>query len=270
MPKPDIDAAIHAHVATCLQQVAAEEGVRILYAAESGSRAWGFASPDSDYDVRFIYAHPRDWYTSLNEKRDVIERPLDAKLVDLAGWDVRKALRLLLKSNPALYEWLASPIVYATDTVFQHAAKALFEAHANAGNLAHHYHSIARGQWKAEIDGSNAVKLKKYFYVVRPLLSLQWVTAHRAVPPMNLDELLAATTMPADVRRAIDDLLIAKRLTPELGRGPRIAVLDAWATEQMVALDPVGTDLTTAQDTAARTSAAATDADGLFRATVGL
>ena len=103
-----IDAAIRDHIVSWLGQVEREEGVRILFAAESGSRAWGFASPDSDYDVRFIYAHPRDWYTTLTEARDVIERPLDDKLVDLGGWDVRKALRLHLKSNPVLHEWFAS------------------------------------------------------------------------------------------------------------------------------------------------------------------
>ena len=88
---------MRAYVAAKLGAVAAEEGVRVLYAAESGSRAWGFASPDSDHDVRFIYAHERDWYVSLWEDRDVVERGIDEKLVDLAGWDIRKALRLLLK-----------------------------------------------------------------------------------------------------------------------------------------------------------------------------
>ncbi|HEY7549300.1 MAG TPA: nucleotidyltransferase domain-containing protein, partial [Hyphomicrobiaceae bacterium] len=118
---------IRAHIAARLAAAASEEGVRILYAAESGSRAWGFPSPDSDYDVRFLYAHARDWYVGLAEARDVIERPLDEQRVDLAGWDIRKALRLLLRSNPALYEWLVSPIVYMDDPL-RVEMKALFEA----------------------------------------------------------------------------------------------------------------------------------------------
>src|SRR5215510_13896244 len=106
-----IGAEVRTHIVARLASVASEEGVRVLYAAESGSRAWGFGSPDSDYDVRFLYAHERNWYVKLGEDRDVIERALDEQRVDLAGWDIRKALRLLLKSNPALYEWLVSPVV---------------------------------------------------------------------------------------------------------------------------------------------------------------
>src|SRR5215510_11136002 len=109
-----IDEATRGAILRKLDQVERAHGVRILYAAESGSRAWGFPSPDSDYDVRFFYAHGRDWYVSLSEQRDVIERPLDTSGVDLVGWDIRKALRLLLKSNPAFYEWLVSPVVYVS------------------------------------------------------------------------------------------------------------------------------------------------------------
>lgn len=259
-----IDPAIRDHVVTWLRQIEAEAGVRVLYAAESGSRAWGFASPDSDYDVRFIYAHPRDWYVTLNEARDVIERPLDAQLVDLAGWDVRKALRLLLKSNPALYEWLASPIAYLDDGRFRAAAEPLFARHASAVALAHHYHSIARGQWRSEIEGNDAVKLKKYFYVVRPLLSLQWVADFGSVPPMNMAELMQRSPMPGDVRRTIDELLRLKRETPELGRGSRNATIDAWALERLEALRPDRLELAPCEQTRS-----AADADQLFRDTVG-
>jgi predicted nucleotidyltransferase len=97
----------------CLDQIERDEDVRIFYACESGSRAWGFESTDSDWDVRFIYVHPRDWYLTIDieEKRDVIERPINDEL-DISGWDLRKALKLLRKSNPPLLEWLSSPIVY--------------------------------------------------------------------------------------------------------------------------------------------------------------
>lgn len=261
-----VGADMRAHIEGWLARIERDEGVRVLYAAESGSRAWGFGSPDSDWDVRFVYVHPRNWYLGLAEERDVIERPLDERLVDLAGWDVRKALRLLLRSNPAFYEWLASPIVYRDDGTFRARAEPLFAAHASANTLAHHYHSIARGQWKREIDGQDAVRLKKYFYVVRPLLSLRWVGEHGTVPPMNIHELLDACPLPEDVGPAVAELLDRKRTTPELGRGARIPAIDRWALEALDELDPAGRGLPD-QPSMPQTRHAA---DELFRATAGL
>ena len=209
--------------------------MRVLYCAESGSRAWGFGSPDSDYDVRFIYAHPNDWYLRLIEPRDVIEKGIDTDLIDLNGWDVRKALRLLLKSNPALYEWLISPIVYNDDGTFAAAARRLFLAHAAPMTLAGHYLSIARGQWQREIADTATPRLKKYFYCIRPLLALQWIADRLSPPPMSIEGLRAATRVPPEVDQAIDLLLAAKRTTPELGKGARIAALDAWIEASLAA-----------------------------------
>jgi predicted nucleotidyltransferase len=255
---------MRAHIAAKLGAVAAEDGVRILYAAESGSRAWGFPSPDSDFDVRFLYAHERDWYVSLAEARDVIERPLDEKRVDLAGWDIRKALRLLLRSNPALYEWLVSAIVYV-DGPLRAELRALFEAQASPRALAHHYWSIARGQWRSEIEGREQVRLKKYLYVVRPLLSLAWVADYSTPPPMAIDDLLAQSPLPAAVRTAIEGLLREKRETPELGARPPIAGIDAWAAGELERLNPERLSLSGApirdmQD----------EADRLYRRVIGM
>ena len=260
-----IDDVQRAHIMARLRAAEAEEGVRILFAAESGSRAWGFPSPDSDYDVRFIYAHPLGWYLRLTDARDVIERPLDERLVDLAGWDVRKALQLLLKSNPALYEWFASPIVYIDDGAFRPAARSLFERHASARTLAHHYASIVAGHWSRNIAGREAVRLKRYVYVIRPLLSLQWVIATGLPPPMNMAELLAGSDVPAGVRRAIEDLIATKRITPELGDGPRIGVLDTWIEERMLTLDPTRRALAEHDQRATRD-----EADALFQQIIGL
>lgn len=259
-----VGADIRAHVAAQLAEKAATHGVRILFAVESGSRAWGFGSPDSDYDVRFVYAHPSDWYVSLHEPRDVIEAPLDEQLVDLAGWDVRKALRLLLRGNPALYEWLVSPITYTEDGPFRAQAKALFERHASAKVLAHHYWSIARSQLRAEIESQAEPRLKKYFYVVRPLLSLQWVVANGGPPPMQLAALLDGVAMPADVRGHVDKLLAAKRNTPELGRGPHIGVVDEWARDILERFDPACLTLDAGEPHDTRRLA-----DELYRRTIG-
>lgn len=260
-----VSAEIRAHVAVKLAGKAAAYGVRILFAVESGSRAWGFGSPDSDYDVRFVYVHPRDWYVSLHEPRDVIEAPLDEQLVDLAGWDVRKALRLLLRGNPALYEWLVSPITYTEDGPFRVQAKALFERHASAKVLAHHYWSIARSQLRAEIESQAEPRLKKYFYVVRPLLSLQWVVTHGGPPPMQLTALLDRVAMPAEVRSHVDALLTAKRTTPELGRGPHIAVIDDWARDMLERFDPAKLALDGEEPRDTRR-----EADELLRRIIGL
>ena len=260
MIAPDIRQRIDAKLAAA----ATAHDVRILYAAESGSRAWGFGSPDSDFDVRFIYVHPRDWYLRLAEPRDVIEEGIDAHLIDCNGWDLRKALRLLLKSNPVLHEWLVSPIVYTDDGDFRPAARDLFERHATPRALAAHYWSIARGQWQREIDGREAVRLKKYVYIIRPLLALQWVVTRRTPPPMHIDALLAAVPLVGVVRDEIDRLLDLKRRTPELGLGPRLAIIEAWALERLDALAPARLALPDA-DTGATTA----EADRLFRRLLG-
>jgi predicted nucleotidyltransferase len=259
-----IEPDIRTHIEATLAAAAAEHGVRILYAAESGSRAWGFASPDSDYDVRFIYAHPLAWYVRLGEDGAVIERPHDDRLVDLAGWDLRKALRLLLKSNPTLHEWLVSPFVYI-DSPLRTELAGMFKRHASPRVLAHHYGSIARTAWKREIEGREQVRLKKYFYVVRPLLSLAWVAEHRTPPPMAIDELLARVPMPAAPRAAIDALLAEKRATPELASRPPIAAIDAWAQDMFAQLDPERLDLP--GEAAANM---VEQADHLFRSLIGL
>ncbi len=255
---------VRAHIAARLSATASEEGVRILYAAESGSRAWGFPSPDSDYDVRFIYVHERDWYVSLRERRDVIERALDERRVDLAGWDIRKALRLLLKSNPALYEWLVSPIVYV-DGPLRAELDAAFEAHAAPRALAFHYWSIACSQWKREIEGRAEVRLKKYFYIVRPLLSLAWVARHKSPPPMAIGDLLENSALPAAPRHAIEALLREKRATPELGTRAPIAEIDGWVAGELERLHPDRLALSEEPERDMRE-----EADRLYRRVIGI
>jgi predicted nucleotidyltransferase len=100
-----------------LTELEQSENIKILYACESGSRAWGFASPDSDFDVRFIYARNVNHYLSIADMPDVVGLPVD-EVLDIGGWDLKKALKLFLKSNGPLYEWLQSPIVYRQDNTF--------------------------------------------------------------------------------------------------------------------------------------------------------
>src|SRR5580698_6695076 len=101
-----------------LADIARDHGVSIPLAIESGSRAWGFPSPDSDYDCRFVFVRPVNQYLSPWQQRDVIETPLEGDL-DVSGWDLAKAIKLLLKGNAVIIEWLTSPIVYDGDARFR-------------------------------------------------------------------------------------------------------------------------------------------------------
>lgn len=254
-----------AEILARLDQVEAEEGVAVLFAVESGSRAWGFASTDSDWDIRFVSAWPVEGYVTIRERRDVIERPIDERGIDLSGWDLRKALGLLLASNPALLEWLNSPITYRDDGRFRPNAKALFEQYASRRALAHHYRSIARTHWDRSLAGDGPVKLKRYFYVVRSAAALDWVVSGRDLPPMNLHELVAGSDLPAEARADLDDLLALKTTQTELGEGPRRAGLDRYILDVLDRADPGRID-----DRAERRRAFEAEADALFRRLVGL
>lgn len=152
-----------------LQHIEREENVCIFYACESGSSAWGFPSEDSDYDVRFMYMHSKDWYLSIDERRDVIERPIN-DMIDLSGWDIRKALRLFGKSNPPLLEWLNSPIIYQQRLDIVNKIKALVPEYYSSKSCLCHYLHMAEGNFREYLKGQ-MVLVKKYFYVLRPILA---------------------------------------------------------------------------------------------------
>jgi uncharacterized protein len=191
-----------------LQRIERENDVRVLLAVESGSRAWGFASPDSDYDVRFIYAHNRDWYISVLEPHDVIEQMLPGDL-DVSGWDLRKTLRLFAKCNLALNEWLGSPIVYSEISGFRQQFAQLMPQFFNPIAGVHHYRSMATRTFnESYTDGR--IGIKKLFYVLRPLLACRWIESRRSQPPTQFAELLAAELVTSDERDWIRDLLAKK------------------------------------------------------------
>lgn len=170
-----------------LQQAEAKHRVKILYACETGSRAWGFPSPDSDYDVRFIYCHERNWYLALNEKKDTIEF-MDGDL-DVTGWDLRKCLRLLKKSNVPLIERFGSPVQYRADERFKKDFKALIETYYSPTASFYHHYSLANKFWE-ELKEMNELKLKSWFYLVRSLLSCNWIVKDKTVLPMNIEPLM--------------------------------------------------------------------------------
>lgn len=153
-----------------LSEIGESNQVKNLFAIESGSRAWGFPSPDRDYDVRFIYVHSKEYYLSVDEQRDVIELPIN-DLLDINGWELRKALRLFKKSNGPLYEWLQSPIVYTQNTEFVDELKNLMPHYFSPRATMHHYLSMAKTVFESDLGGGE-VRLKKYFYALRPILVL--------------------------------------------------------------------------------------------------
>jgi hypothetical protein len=173
-----------------LSHLEQEEGVRILYACESGSRAWGFPSTDSDYDVRFIYLQPQDWYLSidLEKKRDVIERPINDQ-IDLNGWDLRKALWLYRKSNPPLLEWLGSPIIYLEKYSTASQLRTLAPEYYSPKACMYHYLHMARGNYREYLKGER-VWIKKYFYILRPLLAINWLEKEMGIVPTEFRKLV--------------------------------------------------------------------------------
>lgn len=223
---PSIGAGMRAEIMAELAGVEQRHRVRILFAIESGSRAWGFPSPDSDYDVRFVYAHPMEWYLSLLPRRDVIELPIHDDL-DIGGWDIRKALTLLLKPNPVMLEWLSSPIRYLWDGDTCAKLTALAQRTAHAPACLHHYLHLGEGQWRQHVADRSEVSYKKYFYVLRPALAIRWVRLNPDTPPpMNIQAMSNGLDLSPGALDDISRLLAIKTKTRETGTGSRIARLD--------------------------------------------
>ena len=230
---PSISPDIEQMIQTKLSALETDHDVRILFAIESGSRAWGFPSPDSDYDVRFIYAHTPDWYLSIEPGRDVIELPIEGDW-DINGWDIRKALGLLIKPNPVMLEWLSSPIRYrwnepVCERLIRFADKTTFgEA------CLHHYRNLAVKQWDKHVGDKPDVSLKKYFYILRPALAISWIKQNPTTqPPMNLQALVEGQPLGADLIGQIENLLVLKSTAKEIGRGDRIPLIDDFIRAQI-------------------------------------
>ena len=216
----------------CLERIERDEHVIILYACESGSRAWGFASKNSDWDVRFIYVRPQDWYLSVDaeRRRDVIELPIVDDL-DINGWDIRKALWLLRKSNPPLLEWIHSPIVYLWQTNFIERLQELLPAYYSLRACHYHYLNMAKSNYREYLQ-SDQVRLKKYLYVLRPLLAVRWMEQGRGRVPVEFDVLLDCL-QDNEVKRSIVALVERKIAGDELDQGNRVDVLNSFAEKEL-------------------------------------
>ncbi|WP_010171273.1 nucleotidyltransferase domain-containing protein [Bacillus coahuilensis] len=231
------------HILQELAQIEKDHDVKILFSVESGSRAWGFPSKDSDYDVRFIYIHKPEWYLSIDQKRDVIEIPFRESisipidpLLDVSGWELTKALRLFRKSNPPLLEWLNSSIIYyeaysTTDQIRELGGKIFSPL-----SCLHHYLNMAKGNFRGYLQGSE-VKIKKYFYVLRPIFAAKWIEKYHTIPPIGFEDLFEDIVPSGELKASIETLLKRKRAGEELRLEQRVDTINEYVVKEIEHLE---------------------------------
>jgi hypothetical protein len=229
----EIEPEARAEIVHRLQRITAEEGIRILMAVESGSRAWGFPSPDSDFDARFIYVRPTRDYLRIDPVRDVVERPI-VDLFDVNGWDIQKTLGLLLNHNAVVAEWINSPIRYQDDDPIITKLAAIADRHFNPRGYALHYSSLGTNnvnRWDKEAE---TLSVKRYFYALRPALCVRALRMNpTARPPMCLQELMLVTNLTPDVIAQIDELVVLKSRTKEAAPATRSRELETLITSEL-------------------------------------
>ncbi|MFZ6654831.1 nucleotidyltransferase domain-containing protein [Undibacterium sp. TJN19] len=232
-----IDPVIRTEINATLQRIEHSHDVKVLFACESGSRGWGFASPDSDYDVRFIYVNKLDWYLSVSPERDVIELPVN-EIYDVSGWDLRKALGLLRNGNATLIEWLSSPVVYVADPVFLQAIQAAAKEVHRPERSYYHYLHMAAKNYREHLRG-DVVKLKKYLYVLRPLLASLWIERDMGIVPMRFQDMVDALISDDELKAAIAELLVIKRRAKESELAPALPVINRFIESELARLENV-------------------------------
>ena len=235
-----------------LSQIEQRENIRILYACESGSRAWGFASPDSDYDVRFIFVRPVENYLRVKELPDFIDAELN-EVYDINGWDLKKFFKQLYKSNPVLFEWANSPIVYKTTPEWE-SVKAIMKEYVLQVAMIHHYRGMGRRNCKEAISANEKAKLsrnpsskdlgrtirgsageivlKKYLYVLRPVLACVWIMQKHTVPPTEFSKLVDEV-LPDELKTSVEELLVVKKSSGEKDKGSRIPQIDSFIESKL-------------------------------------
>lgn len=214
-----------------LKKLEEEKDIKILYAVESGSRAWGFASTDSDWDVRFLYIHRPEWYLSIDDKKDNMEEILP-NTIDLAGWDLRKSLKLFRKSNPALLEWLRSPLVYLEQYSTADKLRELSKDYFNPKSCTYHYLNMAYGNYRDYLQ-TDMVRVKKYFYVLRPILACKWIENEHSMAPMEFKTLVETQVKDKELLTAIENLLARKMAGEELDKEPKIKVINDFVESEI-------------------------------------
>lgn len=230
MKYEDFEGPVEELVRKKLKEIEEKESIRVLHAVESGSRAWGFASPDSDYDVRFIYVRNRDFYLSLQDTKDFIDWELN-EVLDINGWDVKKCLQHFQKSNATLFEWSNSPVVYYTTDEWKNIYDELSEKYFSKKAAMYHYYSTANKNYH-EYLLDDMVRYKKYFYVLRPLLACRWIEERKCPPPVLFDEMFK-TVLEDEMKGHVEELLAKKIKMSESDKAPRIDVINRYIEEKL-------------------------------------
>ncbi len=239
-----VAAPVRESVLQLLTRIERQRRLRVLFACESGSRAWGFASSDSDYDVRFIYAYRPAEYVGLKAPVGAFDQQEPGD-IDLGGWDIRKTAELMRRSNPPLMEWLASPIIYRAESAPLASLRQLARWYFDPLKAAHHYLSMARNVWKGHLESEPQPVRKKYLYALRPLACIRYIALHRAQPPTAFAQVLAAIDWPREVMDAVHALVRDKRAGVELGRGHPDVILNRYISRWLNEGDAVAAALPT-------------------------
>lgn len=227
-----MDRAVKDYIRGKLDRLAKDHNIAILHAIESGSRAWGFPSKDSDYDVRFIYTHDMDYYLSVDRRRDVIETPIEHDDVlgvefDMGGWDIKKTIGLAIRGNVVVHEWLTSPIVYQSH---QAAQKSLLKFANDVADLDSYFYAYRNKTYKSWVDNAHKheIRIKNYCYSLRCAMCIEWVKKHQTPPPMDVLSLMVGLDMNDGMRNAIDAMIASKAVSSEKDVMPRQPELDAF------------------------------------------
>ncbi|MGB3478559.1 MAG: nucleotidyltransferase domain-containing protein [bacterium] len=222
---------IKKQITKTLNEIEDKYDVKILYAVESGSRAWGFESKDSDFDIRAIYTHKKNWYLSIWKERDVIELMTDKRL-DIIGWDLKKALKLLYNSNPPLLEWIKSPIIYLENKYFKGILEELEKIYFRPKSCLYHYLNMARSNYSNYLK-KDIVRVKKYFYALRPILACCWIEKNGTAPPMEFEVLVDHHISDSRLKEEIIKLLDRKRHGVELDKEPVIETINEYIAKKI-------------------------------------
>lgn len=212
-----------------LNEIERKEQVRILYAVESGSRAWGVASPDSDYDVRFIYVRPMKEYLRLDGVKDVIEWQMD-EVLDINGWDLRKALQQFHRGNATLFEWANSPVVYKRTAEWDMICREAEDWFSEKAAVYHYYATAKNTCFQHLLE--QQVRYKKYIYALRPLLACRYIEETHRVPPVLFEE-LAGRCLPEALKPELERMLEIKSRSGEQERHPRLPKLQNYIQEEI-------------------------------------
>ena len=231
MKYENFDGPVEELVLMKIREIEEKENIKVLHVIESGSRAWGFASPDSDYDVRFIYVRNKNYYLSLRENKDFIDWELN-EVLDINGWDLKKVLQHFHKSNATLFEWSNSPVVYYTTDEWKNIYNGVACNYFSCKSALYHYYGTANKNYH-EYLCEDMVKYKKYFYVLRPILAYKWIEIKKCPPPVLFDELFN-TVLDDDMKAAVEDLLAKKVMMSEADKAPRVDVINQYIEEKLL------------------------------------